>query len=431
VFFYIRAEEINLNYLISTFGKNSNFFKKLDNEVEKAEIEQKGVKENNWKKVDFKLESSYTLNYYGEESLEIADTIKKGLISSELEYKGFFIQSQFDYTIDRYEVIDNRVYEYPYYYTMTKFGVGYKKVLNDFFYSEYDYDKKSSNLKLEIAELSKGQKLIEKEEELIDKYVEILNLEAELLYKEKRLEEMKETNKILEKKIDINESTKIDFEILICEMDKLNEEIVYQKKTVDNKKKEILDLCGLDYKEISFEEIKKLEIDSVEVNKNEIDTAKLQIELEEETLKYIKRQNQWPVELYAMYETIEDDYQIGINFNINLFDYRIEKKQKLQDIETKKIELSDAMLNYENKVKEREAQYEYLKKNSETLKNLSKVYEKKYKITKTLYEAGDIGLLDYLKTQTETYQVKSEFQKGINNYYGLLYKIFLNMKEEI
>lgn len=415
---------------MENFSSNSNFSKKIDNEKEKAKIEKDGVLENSKKKVDFKLESSHSFNYYGSDSLKIADSIKKGYFSGEIDYRGFFIQTQFDYTLDRYEVIDNRVYQYPYYYTMSKFGVGYKKVLNDFFYSETDYNKKSSQLKEEIVKMESTAKIIEKKEEIIDKYVEIMNLQWEIELKNKQLEEMKETHRILGLKLNIKESTKIDYEILGYEMEKLDEDIKFQERTIENKKNELFKVCGVEKTNDSFVVLDEIDKQDKLVTEKNIEVAKLQITLEEEGLKYIKRQNQWPVELFAMYESVEDDYQVGLNFNMDLFNYRIEKKQKIQDIENKEIDLEDEKINYESKFNERENQYNYLKKTTETMSKMSEVYEKKYNATKNLYEYGDVGLLDYLKIQTETYKVKIEYEKNKNSYYGLLYKINLNIEKE-
>ncbi len=92
--------------------------------------------------------------------------------------------------------------------------------------------------------------------------------------------------------------------------------------------------------------------------------------------------------------------------------------------------MEDEKISYESKLSERENQYDYLKKTTETMAKMSEVYEKKYNATKNLYEYGDVGLLDYLKIQTETYKVKIEYEKNKNSYYGLLYKINLNIEKE-
>ncbi len=109
-----------------------------------------------------------------------------------------------------------------------------------------------------------------------------------------------------------------------------------------------------------------------------------------------------------------------------MFKYRIEEKQKKKDIETKLIDIADEKINRENIIKERAEKLTYFQENVKILEELSLVYSEKYKYTKDLYQEGDIGLLDYLKAQTESYKANIEFLKMKNNFYALQYKFYIN-----
>lgn len=417
---------IDLNSIMSEFDKSSNFVKKIENEKAKVQIEKDGLKSDKWKNVDLKLNSAYDITYNGTDSLEIADSINKGNLTAELGYKGFYVKSHYSYTTDRYEVIENRVYQYPYYYVLDEFSIGYKKVLNDFLYNEDDFKENSAKLKEKVTDLKSKAKLIEKKEEIIDKYTEIKNDELEVLLKKSQLTEMEETLNILKTKVDINESTKIDFNIMRLEMNKTKEELDYLKNNILVKKKVMFDMVGLKDTTIELSDLEKIEDDTIKVSDASLKALEEELNLEKENLKYIKRQNQWPLEAYAQYETVEEKYQVGLNFNLDLFKYHIEEKQKKQDIKTKLIDIEDEEINRKNMLQERTTKLMYFKENVKTCEELASVYSEKHKLTRDSYIQGDTGLLDYLKTQTEAYKANTEYLKTKNNYCALLYKILIS-----
>lgn len=415
-----------MDILLEKFDNDSNFIKKLENERQKVLVEKKGLKSNKWKNVDLKLNSTYDITYTGKESLKVADTIKRGNLSAVMDYKGFYIKSNYRYKLDRYEIIDNKVYQYPNYYVLDEFSLGYKKTLNDFLYSEEEYKENSINFKEKITNYKNQGKIIEKKEELIDKYVEIKNDELEGLLKKKQLEEMEEIFNILKAKLVINESTNIDFNILRLEINKTREELGYILKNIKLKKNILFEMVGIKEEILSLEELSiPKSIYSIE-NNPYLKALEEEFNLEKEGLKYIKRQNQWPLEAYVQYETISENYQVGLNFNLDLFKYRVEEKQKKKDIETKLIDIEDEKINRENIIKERTEKLEYFQENVKILEELSLVYLEKYNYIKGLYQVGDMGLLDYLKAQTESYKADVSYLKMKNNYYALQYKNYIN-----
>jgi len=107
-----------------------------------------------------------------------------------------------------------------------------------------------------------------------------------------------------------------------------------------------------------------------------------------------------------------------------------EEKQKKYDIENKNLQLEQEKLSYENRVNERKNSLEYLKNSERNYEVLYGIYLEKYNSVKTLYLAGDLGVLEFLKVQTEMYKNNVEFLKIRNNYYGLVYKISLNIGED-
>ena len=417
---------IDLNSIMSEFDKSSNFVKRVENEKAKIQIEKDGLKSDKWKNVDLKLNSAYDITYNGTDSLEIADSINKGNLTAELGYRGFYIKSHYSYTTDRYEVIENRVYKYPYYYVLDEFSIGYKKVLNDFLYSEDDYKENSAKLKEKVTDYKSKAKIIEKKEEIIDKYAEIKNDELEVLLKKSQLTEMEETLNILKTKVEISESTKIDFNIMRLEMNKTKEELNYLQKNILVKKKVLFNIVGIKEETTELEDLNNIEDKDVSVTDSSLIALQEELNLEKEGLKYIKRQNQWPLEAFAQYETVEEKYQVGLNFNLDLFKYHVEEKQKKQDIETKPIEIEDEKINRENILQERTTKLMYFKENVKTCEELANVYSEKHKLTRDSYIQGDTGLLDYLKTQTEAYKANTEYLKTKNNYCALLYKILIN-----
>lgn len=318
------------------------------------------------------------------------------------------------------------MYQYPNYYVLDELSLGYKKILNDFLYSEDEYKENSANLKEKITAYKNQGKTIEKKEELIDQYVEIKNDELEVILKKKQLEEMEETFNILKAKLGIKESTKIDFNIMRLEIAKTKEELDYILKNTKLKKKVLFGIVGVQEETLELEELTKMEKTSSVIDESNLKALEEEFKLEKEGLKYIKRQNQWPLEAYAQYETISENYQVGVNFNLDLFKYRIEEKQKKKDIETKLIDIADEKINRENIIKERAEKLTYFQENVKILEELSLVYSEKYKYTKDLYQEGDIGLLDYLKAQTESYKANIEFLKMKNNFYALQYKFYIN-----
>lgn len=364
------------------------------------------------------------MNY--QEEFNNDDEIQEGFIEGEMSYNGFFVRAKYDYSSEEYKIEDDNLYRYPYYYTIDELAIGYRKILNDLFYSESDYELNSVKIeKMRVDYESKNQLIAEKEE-IIDKFVEIKNMELESALKRTQLNELKKTMAILHLKLIENEATKIDFNIMRLETDKLKQEINFLQNRVQESKINLFNICGIVDFSYELDELKKIKKQETLVSNNSLKALESQLSYETENLKYLKRQKQWPVELFAQYESVEEEYQLGLSFNFNLFEYHSEEKQKKEDIENVKLEIAEEKLEVENKDKERINELNFLEKNSKTYEELYNVYLQKYSLTQELYLSGDVGLLDYLKTQTETYEINVEFLKVRNNYHALLYKVSLN-----
>ncbi len=198
------------------------------------------------------------------------------------------------------------------------------------------------------------------------------------------------------------------------------------KREINNSKKSLFDLIGLDNYLLELEDIKELSIEKTYISDSRLKALEHEVLLERENLKYIKRQTQWPIEAFALYDTVDEDYQIGLNFDFNLFEYHIEEEQKRKDIDNKIVEVREEEINLVNLIEERNNELLYLKESTETNEELSLIYAEKYNYVKEYYLNGDIGLLDYLKAQTEALKARVEYLKVKNKYYGLMYKNSIN-----
>jgi len=189
-------------------------------------------------------------------------------------------------------------------------------------------------------------------------------------------------------------------------------------------------LVGVKIDNFTLKDLNLIESGQRLVGDENVLSAKEQVVLEKENLKYVKRQKQWPIEIYGMYEVLKEDYRVGLNINADFFELNYEEKQKKYDIENKNLQLEQEKLSYENRVNERKNSLEYLKNSERNYEVLYGIYLEKYNSVKTLYLAGDLGVLEFLKVQTEMYKNNVEFLKIRNNYYGLVYKISLNIGED-
>ena len=298
-------------------------------------------------------------------------------------------------------------------YNFTKNKIGISKALNDLIYSDYKYNLEVNNLKKEKQKIRNEATKNFEIRNLIDLYKNYKNKEYELEQEKISLEGKKKDYTILQKKYEIGDASKYDYDLAEYEykvkqlrVDNLEKElkiygeqfILYNVTLNSNDKLEDLKMIELskeDFYNLRLSEVDSLKIDS---ELNNLETKKQTFEY-----KYPK------VTADANYNFETKNATVGIGItkifkveNSVIENLKIESEKLKKEYDQKKNELISnvgrQMINYTT-----------LQTNEIIKRKTVEITEKDYEIFKKKYELGTDSFSNYVEKRNTYEKAKIDY----------------------
>lgn len=414
-------EIYSLENMLNSFKEKSYERKIWELERKKVDVERVGNEEDENKKVTATMKTeNVVLDDYNEYT---ESNFKSNLITT-VSYKDFYLEGVFEKSNQiGYFYEDNVLKKHGKFYNAEKISIGYKKSINDFFYSENDYRKKSIEIKGKKLELEIERAVYEEIIKLIDSYVEIKDLEGEILIKESLKKESLQQLKSSKEKFQMGEATELEVEFLELENEKTSEEIEYLKESMKTKINTFMEKTGADKRSnVKFADIENVDFDIVE-KKFQLNINEAEIEEEKENLKYIRRKNQPEVILDTKYDMMNEEAVLLLEVKSDFFSYNSEDKIKNRELEKKEIEKLKIKQEEKQELNQLAVEKEHLKESFLISKKMNEANKKKFVFTQKMFLKGYVDYSEYIKVLNELKQSEVDLIKSKNKLSGFSYKM--------
>lgn len=418
----LSGQEIyRLENMLNSFKEKSYDRKIWELERKKVEIERVGNDEDMNNKVTATMKTeNVVLGDYDEYT---ENNFKSNLITT-VSYKDFYLEGVFEKSNQTgYFYEDNVLKKHGKFYNPEKISLGYKKSINDFFYSENDYRKKSIELKGKKLELEIERVIYEEIIKLIDSYVEIKDLEGEIAVKESLKKENEQQLKSSKEKFQMGEATELEVEFLELENEKTGEEIEYLKESMKTKITAFMEKTGAEKRSnVKFADIENIDFDIVE-KRFQLNVNEAEIEEEIENRKYIRRKNQPEVILDTKYDMMNEEAVLLLEVKSDFFSYNSEDKIKSRELEKKEIEKLKIKQEEKQEVIQLAVEKEHLKESFKIYKKMNEANKKKFVFTQKMFLKGYVDYSEYIKVLNELKQSEVDLIKSKNKLSGFNYKM--------
>lgn len=346
-------------------------------------IEQKKI---TIEKVDFNLEKLFGLKFeLGDQySLSYANNgDSSNKLNSSLEYKNLSLNYNFEYTEYGLEIL--------------KTNVMYNKVLNDFIYSEQEYNEKTLKIREQKIKLENKERICKELENIIEIYKEIKNLENTIELKQFNISMQEEKIRIIKDKFSTGEGTKNEIQMNELNKKMMNEELQLDISNLKNMKQDLFNKINEDYKEnYEFEKIDDEAIGVLYLPDFEIKKKNLEVDSTMQEIKKASRNESSTISFNGKYEFSNEQWDVGLILKSNLLNYKGQKNIMQEQLKKVKDELVVLMDNYNISMDKELANKKLIEAKYEISKDKLNINKPKFDKIEELFINGYFGKMDYL-----------------------------------